>query len=139
MFGTSAYLSQVFLRHPELLDSLVRTDLARVRKSRESLQSELTARLAEAPDFEDRLDILRRYRTEEFLRIGINDSNGLLDVFEVTEQLTDLAEVCLSGAYEVAHTALLEQLGCAQPPGRFAIIGMGKLGAVNSTIILTSI
>ncbi len=129
LFGTSAYLSQVFLRHPELLDSLVRTDLARVRKSRESMQSELTARLAEALEFEDRLDILRRYRAEEFLRIGINDSNGLLDVFGVNEQLTGLAEVCLSGAYEVAQRALLEQLGRLQPPGRFAIIGMGKLGA----------
>ncbi len=129
LFGTSAYLSQVFLRHPELLDSLVRTDLVQVHTSREAMQRELTARLAEVRDFEDRLDILRRYRTEEFLRIGINDSNGLLDVFEVTEQLSNLAEVCLTGAYEVARTALLEQLGYTQLPSQFAIVGMGKLGA----------
>lgn len=129
LFGTSAYLSQVFLRHPELLDSLVRADLARVYKDRATMQAELTARLAEVDDFEDRLDILRRYRTEEFLRIGINDSDGLLDVTQTSRQLTDLAETCLVGAYDIACSALLQQLGLTTPPGRLAIVGMGKLGA----------
>ncbi|MBI3246615.1 MAG: bifunctional [glutamate--ammonia ligase]-adenylyl-L-tyrosine phosphorylase/[glutamate--ammonia-ligase] adenylyltransferase [Deltaproteobacteria bacterium] len=129
LFGASAYLTQVFLRHPELLDSLVRADLVQVSKDKETMLAELTARLAEAREFEDRLDMLRRYRTEEFLRIGINDSNGLLDVTDVTAQLTSLAEVCLAGAYEVARVALMEQLGLACVPGQLAIVGMGKLGA----------
>jgi glutamate-ammonia-ligase adenylyltransferase len=129
LFGTSEYLTHVFLRRPELLDSLVRADLVQVRKGRAEMLAELTARLAEAREFEDRLDILRRYRVEEFLRIGINDSNGLLAVMEVTEQLTNLAEVCLIGAHDVARSALMEQLRLARAPGRLAIIGMGKLGA----------
>jgi glutamate-ammonia-ligase adenylyltransferase len=129
LFGTSEYLTQVFLRHPELLDSLVRADLVQVRKDRADMLGELNARLAEVREFEDRLDILRRYRMEEFLRVGINDSNGLLDVTEVAEQLTNLAEVCLTGAYDVARTALMEHLGLSRVPGRLAIIGMGKLGA----------
>lgn len=129
LFGTSEYLTQVFLRHPELLDSLVRADLVQVRREREEMLAELNARLAEVREFEDRLDILRRYRMEEFLRIGINDSNGLLDVTEVTAQLTNLAEVCLMGACEVARTALMEHLNLSHAPGRLAIIGMGKLGA----------
>lgn len=129
LFGASAYLTHVFLRHPELLDSLVRTDLVQVRKGKELMLGELMARLAETREFEDRLDILRRYRTEEFLRIGINDSNGSLEVPEVTTQLSHLAEVCLAGAYEVARAALMEQLGLVRVPGQLAIIGMGKLGA----------
>ena len=129
LFGTSTYLTQVFLRHPELLDSLVRTDLVQVHKDRAAMQEELTARLAEVEEYEDRLDILRRYRTEEFLRIGVNDSNGLLDFTEVSSQLTGLAETCLAGAYDTARTALLRQLGLTAMPGRLAIVGMGKLGA----------
>ena len=129
LFGTSAYLSQIFLRHPELLDSLVRADLVHVQKDREIMQAELTARLAEVEEFEDHLDILRRYRTEEFLRIGINDSNNLLDFTEVSRQLTDLAETCLAGAYHIACAALLRQLNLAAAPGSLAIVGMGKLGA----------
>jgi glutamate-ammonia-ligase adenylyltransferase len=129
LFGTSAYLSQIFLRHPELLDSLVRADLVRLQKDRETMQAELMARLAEVEELEDRLDILRQYRTEEFLRIGIHDSNGLLDVTEVSRQLTELAEACLAGAYLIARGALLRQLGLSAAPGSLAIVGMGKLGA----------
>ena len=129
LFGTSTYLSQIFLRHPELLDSLVRADLVQVHKDLVAMQAELSARLYEVEDLEDRLDILRRYRTEEFLRIGINDSNKLLDCMETSSQLADLAEACLGGAYEIARTALLEQLKLGALPGRFVILGMGKLGA----------
>jgi glutamate-ammonia-ligase adenylyltransferase len=129
LFGTSEYLSQIFLRHPELLDSLVRADLVRVHKDQATMQKELATRLAEVQEFEDRLDILRRYRTEEFLRVGINDSNGLLDVTQVSRQLTGLAEACLVGAYDTARTALLQQLGWTTIPGRLVIVGMGKLGA----------
>ena len=129
LFGTSAYLSRTFLRHPELLDSLVRADLVHIHKPQTMMQAELSARLAEVNDLEDRLDILRRYRTEEFLRIGINDSNGLLDCTQASRQLSDLAQTCLGGAYETARAALFEQLGLSALPGRFAIVGMGKLGA----------
>ena len=129
LFGTSTYLSQIFLRHPELLDSLVRADLVQVHKDLAAMQTELSARLHEVKDLEDRLDILRRYRTEEFLRIGINDSNKLLDCMQTSSQLADLAETCLGGAYETARAALLDQLTLTTLPGRFAIIGMGKLGA----------
>ena len=129
LFGTSTYLSQIFLRHPELLDSLVRADLVQVHKEPATMQTELSARLAEVNDLEDQLDILRRYRTEEFLRIGINDSNGLLDCTEASVQLSNLAQTCLVGAYETARAALLSQLDLGALPGRFAIVGMGKLGA----------
>jgi glutamate-ammonia-ligase adenylyltransferase len=129
LFGTSEYLTQIFLRHPELLDSLVRADLVRVRKTPEDMQKELEARLEEVDEYEDQLDILRRYRTEEFLRIGIHDSNGVLDFTEASAQLSALAETCLAGAFVIARRALQRQLGVSSLPGQLAIVGMGKLGA----------
>ncbi len=129
LFGTSEYLTRIFLRHPELLDNLVRADLVRVDKDRASMRADLEARLEEVEEFEDQLDIVRRYRTEEFLRIGINDSNGLLDITVVSTQLSALAETCLASAYDVAQAALLKQLDLAALPGRLVIVGMGKLGA----------
>ena len=129
LFGTSPYLSRIFLRRPELLDSLVRADLVQVQKSQEQMQDELMPRIAGAPELEDRLDILREYRGEEFLRIGVNDTNGKLDFPSVSTQLSDLAETCLHGAYETARSALLEKLEREDLPGRIVIVGMGKLGA----------
>ena len=129
LFGSSPYLSRIFLRRPELLDSLVRADLVHVHKSQELMHDELMARIAGAPELEDRLDILREYRSEEFLRIGINDINGQLDFPSASAQLSDLAEACLHGAYETARSALLEKLERTDLPGRIVIVGMGKLGA----------
>jgi glutamate-ammonia-ligase adenylyltransferase len=129
LFGTSTYLTQIFLQHPELLDSLVRADLVQVYKDRHAMRSELASRLEEVEEYEDRLDILRRYRAEEFLRIGINDCNRLLDFSAVNTQLTGLAEACLSGAYHIARAALLQHLKIDTMPGRLVIVGMGKLGA----------
>ncbi|MBI3301987.1 MAG: bifunctional [glutamate--ammonia ligase]-adenylyl-L-tyrosine phosphorylase/[glutamate--ammonia-ligase] adenylyltransferase, partial [Deltaproteobacteria bacterium] len=118
LFGTSEYLSQFFLRHPELLDNLVRVDLVQVDKDRGTMAAELSSRLAASPLYEERLDILRRYRNEEFLRIGINDIHGLLDFTAVSRQLSHLAEVSLEGAYQSALATLLT-------------LGMGKLGAAE--------
>ncbi|TMA96537.1 MAG: bifunctional [glutamate--ammonia ligase]-adenylyl-L-tyrosine phosphorylase/[glutamate--ammonia-ligase] adenylyltransferase, partial [Deltaproteobacteria bacterium] len=58
LFATSEFLSQFFLRHPELLDSLVRADLVQIVRGRGSMAEELGARLAAAPDLEAELDTL---------------------------------------------------------------------------------
>ncbi|HSD11484.1 MAG TPA: DUF294 nucleotidyltransferase-like domain-containing protein, partial [Candidatus Binatia bacterium] len=126
LFGSSRYLSNFFLRHPELLDNLVRADLAVVRKDRAALEGSLESVLASAHDYETELDALRRFHNEELLRIGVNDIHGLLEAPDVEEELSALAEVCLDGALEIALRALAERHG--EPPGRFAAIGMGTLG-----------
>ncbi|MEA2624949.1 MAG: [glutamine synthetase] adenylyltransferase / [glutamine synthetase]-adenylyl-L-tyrosine [Candidatus Binatota bacterium] len=131
LFGSSQYLSNFFIRHPELLDSLVRADLAAVRKDVATLSRHLSSHLDAAADYEARLDALRRFRNEEFLRIGVNDIHGLLTLAEVGEELTDLAEACLGAALAIAEQAVSERW--VPPPGRFAILGMGKLGGRELT------
>ena len=129
LFGTSEYLSRFFLRHPELLDNLVRVDLVQIDKDKATMAAELGSRLAASSLYEEQLDILRCYRNEEFLRIGVNDIHGLLDSAVVSRQLSHLAEVSLEGAYQNALAALLAQYRMDTPPGHLAVIGMGKLGA----------
>jgi glutamate-ammonia-ligase adenylyltransferase len=126
LFGSSDYLSSFFVRHPELLDNLVRADLALVRKDRAALEADLAGLLAVAADYEAQLDALRRFRNEELLRIGVNDIHGLLEPADVEAELSRLAEVCLAGALLVAAGSLQERYG--RSPGRFAVIALGKLG-----------
>ena len=129
LFGGSQFLANAFIRHPELLDTLVRADLVRVCKRADELSAELHASLAAPPDFEDALDVLRRFRNEEFLRIGINDLEGLLEPEEVSAQLTILAEVCLQSACEIATRDVCARYGYAQLPGPWVVLAMGKLGS----------
>ena len=134
LFGTSEFLSKILISHPELLESMVARSYASMEKPREVMDEELSGLLLQAEDFEERLDILRRYRNEEFLRIGLNDINGKLTQGSITSQLTWVAEVCLEEAYGIA-VAELARFG--QPTwqhdgvycrANLAIIGMGKLG-----------
>jgi [glutamine synthetase] adenylyltransferase / [glutamine synthetase]-adenylyl-L-tyrosine phosphorylase len=130
LFATSEFLSSFFLRHPELLDSLVRADLVRISRSRDDLARDLAARLEAAEDFESELDILRRFRNEEFLRIGVHDIQGELRPPEVTAQLSALADVCLSAALGMARRDVTRKLDLPPDPptNGLTVLAVGKLG-----------
>jgi glutamate-ammonia-ligase adenylyltransferase len=135
LFATSEFLSAFFLRHPELLDSLVRADLVRIVCTRDEMAAELATRLAAAPDLEAELDTLRRFRHEEFLRIGVHDIEGTLALEEVGRQLTHLAETCLGAALAIARREVLARAGLPPAPSTegLVVVGMGKLGSGELT------
>ncbi|BDG04822.1 bifunctional [glutamate--ammonia ligase]-adenylyl-L-tyrosine phosphorylase/[glutamate--ammonia-ligase] adenylyltransferase [Anaeromyxobacter oryzae] len=134
LFGTSDFLSKRFLRHPELIDILLREDQVRLAKDRETFRREVEERLATVPEddlpldevLELRLGELRRYKNEEVLRIAIHDIAGTLDLPAVSGQLTDLAEVSLEACLALAETEASAK--GVLPAGRLCVIGMGKLG-----------
>jgi len=127
LFANSQFLTDLFLKRPELLDSLIRVDLSRLRKPKDEMLNELVTHLDEQGDLEDQLNSLRRYRAEEFIRIGLHDIGGELELEEVIEQLSDLADACLEGAVRLACHEVEERHG-RMPEGTFAVIAMGKLG-----------
>jgi glutamate-ammonia-ligase adenylyltransferase len=130
LFGTSEFLSSYFLRHPELLDSLVRADLVRVTRPRADLDAELSDRLAAAPDQEARLDTIRRFCHEEFLRIGVHDIQGETSGEAVRAELTALAEVCLAASTDIAAAAVRARWALPAEPTTdgLVVVGLGKLG-----------
>lgn len=127
LFASSQFLTDLFLKRPELLDSLIRVDLTRLSKNRDEQLKELLAALTEVGDLESKLNTLRRYRVEEFIRIGLHDLGGALEIEEVVEQLSSLAAACLECASRLAAEEM-EKIYGKLPRGRFAILGMGKLG-----------
>jgi len=128
LFGGSQFLANAFIRRPELLDTLVRADLVRVHRTPEDLGTELQALLPRDGDFEESLEVLRRFRNQEFLRIGINDLQSVLRLGEVSAELTTLAEVCLRSACTIAARDICARYGCAELPGQMVVLALGKLG-----------
>ena len=134
LFGMSEFLSKILVSHPELLESMVARSYASTVKSGETMSLEVNGLLEQAEYFEEQLDVLRRYRNEEFLRIGMNDIHGRLGQSEIAAQLTDLGKICLAAAYRLGVQEL-QRFGRPRYPyeGRqaeasLAVIGMGKLG-----------
>ena len=141
LFGTSQFLSRNLIQHPEILDMLVARAHAVERKDSATMEQDLERLLQLAPDYEGRLDALRRFRNEEFLRIALNDLYGKMPPQEGPRQLTQLAEVCLNKAVIIARQELLPRFGlpvCQEEDGTFreadfVIVGMGKLGGKELT------
>src|SRR5262249_60697805 len=123
LFATSEFLSSFFLRHPELLDSLVRADLVQLWRDRGDLARELTARLGAAQDYESEVHILRRFRNEEFLRIGVHDIQGELRPADVCVQLSALADVWLAEALGLAWRDVTRRFGLPPAPPRAGVPG----------------
>ncbi len=133
LFGTSDFLSKRFLRHPELVDQLLRDDQVVLEKGLPAYRDEIAGRLAAVPAgtpideaMERKLGELRRYKNEEVLRIAMHDIAGSIRLASVAEQLSDLAEALLAAALELAE----EEAGAKGrlPPGRLTVMALGKLG-----------
>jgi glutamate-ammonia-ligase adenylyltransferase len=127
LFAESQFLTDLFLNRPELIDTLIRVDLTRVEKSRKEMLGELRAALGEHDDLEAKLNALRRYKTEEFIRIGLHDLGGALELVRVLAQLSKLADACLQAAVDLTLAELEQKYGPV-PDGQFTVVGGGKLG-----------
>jgi [glutamine synthetase] adenylyltransferase / [glutamine synthetase]-adenylyl-L-tyrosine phosphorylase len=128
LFASSSHLSSLFIRHPEILDTLVRSDLAHIRRTVAELRDELAGLVGASEDFEARLDAIRSFRQQEFLRVAIADLAGNLELEDVQIELTGLAETVLREALHLAcdetakrHPMAAELKLCA--------VAMGRLGA----------
>jgi len=138
LFGSSKLLSRIFIQRPELLDTMVSSSYALSFKTQETMAEELAEQMAAAVDYENQLDILRRYRNEEFLRIALNDLQGQIGQTEGTVQMSWLASVCLDQAVQMGKHELAPRYGIptvaeTNTEAPFAIVGMGKLGGLELT------
>jgi len=136
LFGSSRYLSGYLLRHPELLDTFLKQDLASLGKSKSDLRKEIGETLASCADFEQEMDELRRFKNLETLRIGTHDLSGNLSLEEGMHQISALAEVLLSYALVIARREVARRFGVPMADGsdgaeeaRFCVMGLGKLGS----------
>ena len=75
---------------------------------------------------------LRQLRTWVLCHLAVRDTEGMADLAEVTETMTELAEASVRHAHDVLRTSLLARYGTPRSPSgeeqELLIIGMGKLG-----------
>ena len=129
--GTSQFLADTLRRRPTLLPWLLEPGTMRQWLGDE-LEAELdqSARAFDRP--EGRWNALRRFKYRQLLRIGCRDILGDADLTVTTEELSRMADVCLSAAWHWAEEDLRRRYG--EPRGEggtstgLAVIGMGKLG-----------
>ncbi|MDZ4696222.1 MAG: bifunctional [glutamate--ammonia ligase]-adenylyl-L-tyrosine phosphorylase/[glutamate--ammonia-ligase] adenylyltransferase [Deltaproteobacteria bacterium] len=128
LFGTSARLSRLLIANPDLWEPLL-VGIGRPHPPESFWQTGLQGRLSTLPtgDEEGRLREIRRYQTEEILRIALHDVAGTLLPAEISLQLTRVAESCLRASIHEAAQAISLRYGV--PDTELTVLGMGSVGA----------
>ena len=136
IFGNSDSLAFTLVRDPLLLYWLAQQHVLSTAPTRAGMERTIRQSLEGVTATELRLDLLRRFRHREMLRIGVRDLVRLADVVETTTSLSDLASVIIDAAYRIVDADLRARHGIPMHRNRqgrwvetgFTVIAMGKLG-----------
>ena len=123
----SRYLARLFAARPELAEEVAGTWHAPLTAEA------LRALLPSAPLAEEALkSALRRFKQRAYAQLAARDLAGLASLGEVTETMTQIAEISIAQALRTQSAALTARYGSPMT-GRgekqeLLVIGMGKLG-----------
>ncbi len=134
-----SFLAARVATHPVLLDELIDERVFDSLPDRASLAADLSLRLAEVGDEDpDRqVEALCRFQQAAVFRVALADLGGRLPLMQVSDRLTEIAELILEAALRLAWQQIGRQLGfpqCRPSPDeprrevRVAALGYGKLG-----------
>jgi [glutamine synthetase] adenylyltransferase / [glutamine synthetase]-adenylyl-L-tyrosine phosphorylase len=133
--ATAPALAVYLGRNAEVLDAVIGGDFFSPWPGLDALTAALSTRLnALRGDYEEQLDMARRWKKEWHFRIGVHHLRGLIAGREAGAQYSDLAEAVLRALWPVVVAEFATKHGA--PPGKgAALIGMGSLGArtISST------
>ena len=136
----SAYLAQEIARFPLLLDEMLDPRLYSAKITAASMLEDLQERLYRSgvADSEQQIEILSQFQRATLFRIAVADFSGNLPIMKVSDRLTELAEIVLHHALDVAWADLTRKHGIpcytAERGLRTAGIGViayGKLGGME--------
>jgi len=137
LFAASEYLSGYLATHPRLIEPIF-SDPNVLVLARHELRAELAdirrdvAEEGRRDEVECALDALRRFQNRELINIGLLDLAEKITAVEADAALSELAEVCVEAALELAR-AELGRRGGIPAGGEFLVVGMGKLASRELT------
>jgi [glutamine synthetase] adenylyltransferase / [glutamine synthetase]-adenylyl-L-tyrosine phosphorylase len=126
-------LAEQLAQRPALLDAVLTEGFFSPPPGRIALAADLDQMLGDAGDYEDTLDALRRWAGERRFQVGVQLLRCALDGRRAGEVLADIAEIALGALLPAVETEFARHHGRV-PGGRFAAIGMGRLGSREMTL-----
>jgi len=137
--GMGDYLARQVAAHPLLLDELLDSRVFESLPERAQFARELAVRLEHAGDDQERqVDAFRHFRRAAMFRVAMQDLTGRLPLMQVSDRLTDVAELIIAEALVLAWrqtAAVYGEPRCTDGAGartaRVAIVGYGKLGGME--------
>lgn len=131
------FLVRQIASHPLLLDELADTRPVAELPGREALARELQAAMEQVSedDPERQVEALCHFQRAAVFRVAVADLTGRLPVMRVSDRLTEIAELIIARAIQLAWAQITAQFGvphCGEGherrPVSICAVGYGKLG-----------
>lgn len=135
--AASEWITRSIQAQPALLDNLLDPRQLYRPPGRTEMAATLEEELAsiELDDVEMRMDTLRRFKQSASLRIAAADVTNAMPLMIVSDHLTDLAEIVLDAALDMAWRQMTTRYGVPRGAdgerAAFTVIAYGKLGGLE--------
>ena len=132
VMGGAPKLSSHLARNPSAMDAVLSPDFFDPPPSADDLRMELERSLAEARDFQDVLDLCRRWANDRKLQAEVQALRGLIDWTQAGAALSDIAAVAIEALQRCVLDEFAKVHGRIKDAG-WVVIAMGKLGGREMT------
>jgi [glutamine synthetase] adenylyltransferase / [glutamine synthetase]-adenylyl-L-tyrosine phosphorylase len=138
LVGHGEFLAAQIAAHPLLLDELIDPRLQTLLPTRATLAADLAERLGQLQaedDPERQVEALCHFQSAALFRIAVADLTGAMPLMQVSDRLTDVAELIVARAMELGWRQITAQFGVPTcDDGRqvnICAVGYGKLGGME--------
>jgi glutamate-ammonia-ligase adenylyltransferase len=134
------FLAAQIAAHPLLLDELIDERLLTQLPTRATFAADLEARMEQLreDDPEQQVETLRQFQRAALFRVAVADLTDLLPLMQVSDRLTDIAELIVERAMQLGWRQITAQFGvpgCGDGtpvrPVNVCAVGYGKLGGME--------
>ena len=138
--GHGEFLAAQIAAHPLLLDELIDERLQTPPPDRAGFERELASRMEQPreEDPEQQVEALRQFQRAALFRVAVADLTGALPLMQVSDRLTDIAELIVERALDLGWRQITAQFGlprCGDADSARAVnicaVGYGKLGGIE--------
>ena len=133
IMGGAPRLAETLARHTHLFDAVLSEGFFAALPDRASFDVDLGHALDQAGDFQDVLDIARRWNAERQFQVGVQLLRGAATPERAGAALADIAETVIAALQPAVEADFMRQHGQVKG-GRLAVVAMGKLGGGEMTM-----
>ena len=133
MMGGAPALADALSRKPDLLDAVLSFGFFDPMPEKATLSAELKSTLDHARDYQDVLDLTRRWTNDHRFQAGAHILRGTVEVEDSGRALSDLADVAIDRLERSVLDELSRTHGRIPGPG-MAVLALGKLGGREMTL-----
>jgi glutamate-ammonia-ligase adenylyltransferase len=133
VMGSAPRLAETLSAQPQLLDSVLTAGFFDILPDAPALSAELARVLKQANDFQDVLDLCRRWKNERQFQVGVHLLRGRANAEQAGAALSDIADTVLTAVQEAVEAEFARQHGHV-PGGGMVVVALGKLGSREMTV-----